>query len=614
MAETLVSPGIAMHETDQSAIAAKPLVAGAALVGPTIKGQVLVPTKVTSYGEYVRNFGDTFETKIFSGSNGTPVQQEFMTSLAAKSFFEQGGESLLVTRVACADAFKFVESTIIHTADAEAAAPFKLYTLGQGAIFNSNNAAEYVEYTEETSGSASERKDGSLIYGTANSYRFEITNVNEEQGTFTLVIRKANDTAKEQSVLETWNNLSLDPNSPNYIAAVIGDQYANINANNPADVYVESRGNYPNKSAFVRVEVLRPTPNYLATDGETINEDAEGNAYSTYLPKQQRGAFYTANAGEVGVPYYMSGSVLATGSNTEVAYFENISLANTKFPQSVTRDDYHLAFALLENTDEYQINVVSAPGLLGQEIIAGVGELISLAEDRQDCIAVADLVHFGETPAGAADIATAVNSSYAAAYWPWLQMYSATGKLVWVPASVVIPGIYAYNDHAAAPWYAPAGMTRGGVSGVVQTEKKLTKQMRDILYQKNINPIATLPGAGIVIYGQKTLQKKASALDRVNVRRLLIEVKEKVKNMASGLLFEQNTTALQNSFKAQLDPYLSSVVQRNGLYAYKIDLSGNTNDAIDRNEFHCSIYLQPTKVVEFIYLDFIITPTGVEFN
>ena len=157
-------------------------------------------------------------------------------------------------------------------------------------------------------------------------------------------------------------------------------------------------------------------------------------------------------------------------------------------------------------------------------------------------------------------------------------------------------------------------MTRGGLPGVIQTAVKLTKADRDTLYEKNINPIATMPGAGIVVYGQKTLQKKASALDRVNVRRLLIEVKDTIKKMASNLLFEQNTVALQNEFKARVDPYLASVVQRKGLVAYKVDLSGNTPEAIDRNEFRCAITLQPTKTIEFIYLTFTVTATGVSFD
>ena len=185
--------------------------------------------------------------------------------------------------------------------------------------------------------------------------------------------------------------------------------------------------------------------------------------------------------------------------------------------------------------------------------------------------------------------------------------------MVWVPASVIIPGIYVYTDHVAAPWYAPAGTVRGSVQGVVQTAKKLIKGNRDILYKKNVNPIATFPGTGIVIYGQKTLQKKASALDRVNVRRLLIELKKRVKDMASGILFELNTAQLRNAFRTKLENYLEVVVQRRGLYGFHVEIDDSA-ETIDRNEFRCRIVIQPTKVIEFVYIDFTVTNTGVEFN
>ena len=272
------------------------------------------------------------------------------------------------------------------------------------------------------------------------------------------------------------------------------------------------------------------------------------------------------------------------------------------------------AITLMENSDDYQINIISAPGLLGEGSMTAIDSLISVATKRGDCIVPVDLVTKDVTmPTVVAEKANKFNSSYAATYWPWLQMYSSTGRLVWVPASVIIPGIYVYTDHVAAPWYAPAGTVRGSVQGVVQTAKKLIKGNRDILYKKNVNPIATFPGTGIVIYGQKTLQKKASALDRVNVRRLLIELKKRVKDMASGILFELNTAQLRNAFRTKLENYLEVVVQRRGLYGFHVEIDDSA-ETIDRNEFRCRIIIQPTKVIEFVYIDFTVTNTGVEFN
>ena len=192
----------------------------------------------------------------------------------------------------------------------------------------------------------------------------------------------------------------------------------------------------------------------------------------------------------------------------------------------------------------------------------------------------------------------------------------SNGKNVWAPASVVIPGIYAFTDGAAAPWFAPAGLTRGGISDVIQAERKLTRSQRDTLYSANVNPIATFPGAGISVFGQKTLQKKKSALDRVNVRRLLIELKKFLGDTARTIVFEQNTTATRNSFLATVNPYLESVLQRQGLYAYRVvmDDTNNTADVIDRNQLIGQIFIQPAKTVEFIQLDFTIEPTGATFT
>ena len=179
----------------------------------------------------------------------------------------------------------------------------------------------------------------------------------------------------------------------------------------------------------------------------------------------------------------------------------------------------------------------------------------------------------------------------------------------------MIPAVYAFNDSVSEPWFAPAGINRGGLDTVVRAERKLSQTNRNDLYVDNVNPIATFPGTGVVVYGQKTLQKKSSALDRVNVRRLLIALKSYISQVANNLVFEQNTIATRNQFLSQVNPYLESVQQRQGLYAFRVimDDSNNTPDVIDRNQLIGQIYIQPTKTAEFIYLDFNILPTGATF-
>ena len=175
--------------------------------------------------------------------------------------------------------------------------------------------------------------------------------------------------------------------------------------------------------------------------------------------------------------------------------------------------------------------------------------------------------------------------------------------------------IYSLYDNLSAPWYAPAGLNRGALDIAVQTERKLTQANRDTLYESAVNPIATFPNAGVVVYGQKTLQKKASALDRVNVRRLLIAAKKFIASTTKFLVFENNTAATRNRFLSIVNPYFENVQQRQGLYAFKVvmDDTNNTPDVIDRNEMRGAIYLQPAKTAEFIIIDFNILPTGASF-
>ena len=271
---------------------------------------------------------------------------------------------------------------------------------------------------------------------------------------------------------------------------------------------------------------------------------------------------------------------------------------------------------LLSNQDDYKFNVLLTPGLYNADYASQVTSIISNTQNRGDYIYVLDLVRHNQTTTSVISQAASRNTSYAASYWPWVQTVDPDlGQNVWVPASTMIGSVYAYNDSVSEPWFAPAGINRGGLGNVIRAERKLSQTDRDTLYSAKINPIATFPGVGVVVYGQKTLQTKASALDRVNVRRLLIALKSYISQVANNLVFEQNTIATRNQFLSQVNPYLESVQQRQGLYAFKVvmDESNNTPDVVDRNMLMGAIYLQPTKTAEFIYLDFNVTPTGATF-
>ena len=564
MASTLISPGVLSLENDQSFISQQPVTVGAAIIGPTVKGPVEVPTIVTSYSQYKNIFGTSFT----SGSN----VYSYFTSIAAYNYFNNGGETLLVSRVVSGS----YTPASVAISGSNTSGSFILETLSEGTIMNSSSSLD---------------ASGALESGSVDNIRYQISNADTASGTFSLLIRQGSDNTNDPIVLETWTNLSLDPFASNYIAKVIGDYTLNYNSTNNQ---IEVSGSFPNASKYVRVKsVVTPLPNYLDNNG------VAKAAYTASIPSNESGSFTGA-----------------TGGIMEGAQFYN-AIADGNKSQGIPSASYDNMINLLSNADDYQFNTLLTPGLFNSLQTSQVSSIISNTQNRGDSIFVLDLVPYGSTVSAVTTQAASRNTSYAASYWPWLQTLDPdTGANVWVPASTMIAGVYAYNDSVSEPWFAPAGINRGGLGNVIRAEQKLPQTSRDTLYTGKVNPIATFPGTGVVVYGQKTLQTKASALDRVNVRRLLISLKSYIGQVAQNLVFEQNTIATRNTFLSQVNPYLESVQQRQGLYAFKVvmDDSNNTADVIDRNQLVGAIYLQPTKTAEFIYLNFNILPTGVTFE
>jgi hypothetical protein len=699
MSETLISPGVSAIENDQTFISQQPIQAGAALVGPTVKGKVGIPTIVTSYSDFINKYGSTFK----SGS----AEYSYLTSISAYNYFQNGGNSLLVTRVVSGSFTSATSSIPTSTALTSASVSLNLtfisesvensgfgnfninginiyftgssesntnntiyintssfadstiddYLVTSSFIFNSSSSqspytsplsnivssisfpssliftytgsngllgnnqylisgstttyftggTNTIAFTLETitEGTLMNNDDpevtgGALPSGSDNNIRWQILSPDIDNGTFTLLIRRGNDESNFPVVLENWTNLSLDPKAPNYIEKAIGNQTETIQQDG-TDYYVNFLGEYSNRSSYIRIKsVSTKTYEYFDNNGVPKNE------YTGSIPTPISGAF----GGAVGnnLPSNQAGN-----------YYNNINNNNT---QGLQADDYNTTITLLSNKDNYQYNFITTPGLIYDPIntpshISTISTLVTNCQSRGDTMAIIDMANKGATLNSILENAKGINSSYAATYWPWTRIIDPnTGQRTWTPPSTLIPGVYVFNDRAAAPWFAPAGTTRGIISEAIETERILPKTSRDALYKVNINPINNIPGTGVVIFGQKTLQKKKSALDRVNVRRLLIELKSFITQISTNLLFEQNTQATRNDFLNQVNPYLSDVQRREGLTSFRVvmDETNNTPEVIDNNELRGQIYLQPVRSVEFIYLDFNLTQTGVSFE
>jgi hypothetical protein len=467
---------------------------------------------------------------------------------------------------------------------------FTLETLGKGVVLNNATDAQLI----------TQFSDGGIKTGTKDNLRYEISGINSTAGTFNLSVRRGDDNTQNKIILETFIGCSLDPKADNYISKIIGDQTTE-EITQEGQTFIKIIGDYPNRSKFIRVKsVDTPTPDYLQNDG-SIGTNSSGNSFSANLPTAQSGAFFGATG--TNIPTHAGG----------LKAFENINSGNT---QGLISTDYTTALNVLKNKDEYRFATITTPGAYNADFATVVADTIALCEERGDCFYIADMVPYASNVTTVNSEANKLNTNFAGTYWPWVKVPSTElSRNVWAPASTVMQGVYAFNDRIAAPFFAPAGLNRGGLP-IVRSEFKVPQALRDKLYDNKVNPIATFPRVGPVAFGQKTLQKKASALDRINVRRLLITLKNFIGDTSKNLVFEQNTVQTRNRFLNAVNPFLESIQQRQGLFAFRVvmDETNNTAEAIDRNQLVGQIFIQPTKTAEFIVLDYTIQPTGATFN
>ena len=504
-------------------------------------------------------------------------------------------------------------------------------------------------------------------------------------GSFSLLVRDFNDTDVSPNVLESWNNLTFNPTSANYIARVIGNSVPTYNATTGETTY---EGDYPNLSKYIRIEMSadvipeNAVPYGFAALQATVPGSAGEFTTGSYVTSRWVSASvagYNSDATGPNTNYYgfdfantdsLSYLGPIVGSNTVGSEFniENLAAtevagsaisltdrANTTYRRfsvpfqggfdgfkpnrnitlggAITANnsqgfdlstaassgsvEYKRALNALSNPDSVDMNLLVVPGVIYKLHSNVSTTAMDLCEQRGDCFHIVDLDELDANITSVTAQAESLDTNYAAGYYPWVRVLDdISGKFIWAPPSVVLPEVYQYSDNVGAEWFAPAGLNRGGIPGAIGVKTRLNQAQRDELYESKVNPIAQFPGQGICVWGQKTLQRRSSALDRVNVRRLLITVKKYIASSARYLVFEQNTEATRTRFLNIVNPYLAGIQQRSGLTAFRVvmDETNNTPDIIDRNILAGAIYLQPTRTAEFIKLDFNILPTGATFD
>lgn len=567
---------------------------------------VILANAINNTGSFdISTGGNTYTFQITTASL-VDTANTFYVSMAANT---ASTAAAIASKVNTKSTYVRVSATtgsLASTITFRSTVPGSVNTTVSGSVMTNNT--DVTSFIVENLGwGNSMNNSGSIIAGSANiltsgsvnNIKYEVSYVDNTTGNFTLLVRRGDDSDANKNILETWSNLSLDEQLPNYIGRVIGDQKLTYSV---TDNILQITGNYPNISKYIRIK-----PGSI---NKIVNSILPNGLFNTALSSSLP---YTGSGNNYGA---FAGGLAATNLNG--VFNENITSVTTNC-QGFTYSDYIPALNLLANKDEFQFKVLLVPGVtLGDGPLNQIADdVIALSEGRADNINIIDATSYGQTPAAAIVAAAASTSTYAATYYPWVQVYSSNlGKAVWVPPSVVMGGVYAFNDQVAAPWFAPAGINRGGIGSVIRAERKLTQSNRDDLYSANVNPLATFPSEGVVAFGQKTLQKRPTSLNRVNVRRLLIELKGFLGDTARKLVFDQNTQITRNRFLSVADPYLESITQKQGLYAYRVimDSSNNTSDVIDRNQLVGQIYIQPTRTAEFIILNFTLTPTGSSFD
>lgn len=602
MAYELLSPGVQVNEIDYSDYVAAAATCIIGMVGGARRGPV-VPTLVTSQEEFLRIFGtpSTEEFGAYSALQAlTQASQLYYQRAVHKSTVAKAGEAgtdkLLFTMINPGSQYNGYTIDITYTSDedfkivlsrphqesdgGEGDDPVELETYESCSITTTagnfvnnliNNKSKYITVSLTDSGTVATKTltfagaiDGAS-YGTAGGethpFSIKTKTYDSTLNYCTVKFSKPDDfgyfdmtilSEDRTTILETIPDLSLDPNDERYVDNIVANASNNVEVTYHASVEID-----------------------------------EGSDISTVE--------YVILGGNDGIRDLDKADIIGTTSDGLQAF---------------------------SNPEVIDINILCAPGWYQAEV-TNAGLLI--CQNRGDSMYIAE-TPFGLTAQRANDWANgsgeftsdhqAFDSSYGAIYWPWVQISDTyTRKNIWIPPAGVICAQYAYSDNVGQPWFAPAGLNRGVLTGILAVEYSATKGERDTIYgNRNIvNPIINYRGQGLVIWGQKTMQRRATALDRVNVRRLMNYLKKIISASTAYYVFEPNDEYQWNKWIDMVEPKLENVKQLRGVYDYRVKMRPTVSE-IENNTMPGTIYVKPTKSAEYIPLNFMIAPYGASFE
>ena len=645
MASTLLSPGVVIQERDLTLGSIETVeVNVGAIAGAFTKGPVNKPVRISSESELLSKFGE-------------PNDSNYETWFAASSFLAYGGV-LDVVRASGASLktanvggvslkINSVEDYEGNYYDGTAAWDYASRSVG--AVGNSikvvvidSGANQRLTLSGSFVGSVTAGSTIQTTTGSKSAY------VHYVSGTTVDIIWISGGAWTTTDLVDDGSNPDLSiVSAVHWYDAQMITPTLNWNQVAPqpgTSVHVAERGGSSDEMHIVVVDVdggVTGTPNtvlekFLYVSKASDGKSAEGSLvyYPEVILNQSNYIYWGSHDNEE--IWDVSGNAFANASNVggdSTTAFD--ILGEKEYTMSGGADDFTLTQAEIIAGYDYfadpetvQIDylIMGGGGASEIESKAKANKLISIVNSRKDCVAFispdkSNVVGVSDSGTQTTNIVeffdTFPSTSYAVFDSGWKYLYDRfADKYRWIPCNGDTAGLCASTTANGDPWFSPAGLNRGGIKNAIKLAYSPKKSERDTLYQKRINPITSLPGQGIVLFGDKTALASPSAFDRINVRRLFLVIEKTIGNAAKGVLFELNDEFTRNNFNNVVEPYLRDIQARRGITDFLVvcDSSNNTPDLIDKNEFVAEIYIKPARSINFITLTFVATRTGVSFE